>query len=180
MLSYCRVEVLQGAEASRVIEHVMTALESRVSVGELEAAMKQGRGVHVGEYAVRMTAEEGGYMRRVRWEGAASECQALILASDLTDVPTMMILVAAMFLLPLGLVALYLYVSGVFTNRRAFQFGFYILLVFFALTIGIGIHSCQGYDLPATTPVSLSEVLPEPCAALQHTRWTPPSSLRPA
>ena len=69
----------------------------------------------------------------------------------------MMILVAAMFLLPLGLVALYLYVSGVFTNRRAFQFGFYILLVFFALTIGIGIHSCQGYDLPATTPVSLSE-----------------------
>jgi hypothetical protein len=86
----------------------------------------------------------------------------------------MMILVAAMFLLPLGLVALYLYVSGVFTNRRAFQFGFYILLVFFALTIGIGIHSCQGYDLPATTPVSLSEVLPEPCAALQQTRCTPP------
>ena len=86
----------------------------------------------------------------------------------------MMILVAAMFLIPLGLVALYLYVSGVFTNRRAFQFGFYILLVFFALTIGIGIHSCQGYDLPATTPVSLSEVLPEPCAALQQTRCTPP------
>jgi hypothetical protein len=53
-------------------------------------------------------------------------------------------------------------VSGVFTNRRAFQFGFYILLVFFALTIGIGIHSYQGYDLPATTPLALSEVLPEP------------------
>jgi hypothetical protein len=66
----------------------------------------------------------------------------------------MMILVAAMFLLPLGLVALYLYVSGVFTNRRAFQFGFYILLVIFALTIGIGIHSCQGYDLPATNPLN--------------------------
>jgi len=73
----------------------------------------------------------------------------------------MMILVA-MFLLPLGLVALYLYVSGVFTNRRAFQFGFSILLVFFALAIGIGIHSCQGDNLPATTPVSLSEVPPEP------------------
>jgi hypothetical protein len=30
------------------------------------------------------------------------------------------------------------------------------------LTIGIGIHAYQGYDLPATIPVSLSEVLPEP------------------
>jgi predicted RND superfamily exporter protein len=78
------------------------------------------------------------------------------------EVSTMMILVTAMFLLALVLLALYLYVSGVFTNRRAFQFGFYILLVFFALTIGIGIHSYQGYDLPATTSVSLSEVLPEP------------------
>ena len=74
----------------------------------------------------------------------------------------MMILVTAMFLLVLVLLTLYLYVSGVFTNRRAFQFGFFILLVFFALTIGIGIHSYQRYDLPATTPVSLSEVLPEP------------------
>jgi hypothetical protein len=82
----------------------------------------------------------------------------------------MMILVTAMFLLTLVLLALYLYVSGVFTNRRAFQFGFSILLVFFALTIGIGIHSYQGYDLSATPPVSLSEVLPEPEAALQHTR----------
>ena len=75
----------------------------------------------------------------------------------------MMILVTAMFLLVLVLLALYLYVSGVFTNRRAFQFTFCILLAFFALTIGIGIQlSSQGYDLPATTPVSLSEVLPEP------------------
>jgi len=53
----------------------------------------------------------------------------------------MMILVTAMFLLALVLLALYLYVSGVFTNRRAFQCGFSILLVFFALTIGIGIHA---------------------------------------
>ena len=56
----------------------------------------------------------------------------------------MMILVVAMFLLTLVVLALYLYVSGVFTNRRAFQLGFSILLVFFALTIGIGIYSCQG------------------------------------
>jgi len=74
----------------------------------------------------------------------------------------MMILVAAMFLLTLIILALYLYVFGVFTNRRAFQFGFYILLVFFALTIGIGIHSYLGYNLPATTPLSLTEVPPEP------------------
>lgn len=55
-----------------------------------------------------------------------------------------MILVAAMFLLaPVGL-ALYLYVSGV----RPFRFVFYILLLFFALTVGIGLfqHSYEGYD----------------------------------
>jgi hypothetical protein len=41
---------------------------------------------------------------------------------------------------------------------------FFILLVFFALTIGIGGSqlSYQGYNLPATTPVSLSAILPEP------------------
>jgi hypothetical protein len=37
------------------------------------------------------------------------------------EVPSMMILVAAMFLLTLVLLALYLHVSGVFTNRRTFQ-----------------------------------------------------------
>jgi uncharacterized membrane protein YqjE len=81
------------------------------------------------------------------------------------EVPTMMFFVAAMFLLTLVVLALYLYVSGVFNTsyRRAFQFAFCILLVFFALTIGIGIqHSYQGYDLPATTPPALTEVLPEP------------------
>ena len=52
----------------------------------------------------------------------------------------MMILVTAMFLLPLALVAIYLYVSGVFTNRSAFRFFFYVLLASFALTIGIGIQ----------------------------------------
>jgi hypothetical protein len=60
----------------------------------------------------------------------------------------MNIIVISMFLLPLVLVTLYLYVSGVFTNRRAFQFGFHSLLVLFALTIGIVIQlSYQGYDL---------------------------------
>src|SRR5207247_4638527 len=92
----------------------------------------------------------------------------------------MMILVTAMFLLALVLLALYLYVSGVFTNRRAFQCGFSILLVFFALTIGIGIHSYQCNDLRAPTPVSLSDVLPEPEAALQHSRWTRPWDWRVA
>ena len=75
----------------------------------------------------------------------------------------MSILVTTMFLLPPVVVTLYLYVCGAFTNRRAFQFTYFILLAFFALTIGIGIQlSYQGYDPPATTPVSLSEVLPEP------------------
>lgn len=76
----------------------------------------------------------------------------------------MNILVTIMFLLPLVLVTRYLYVSGVFTNRRAFQLTFYILLGFFALIIGIGgiQLSYQGYDLPVTSPVSMTEVLPEP------------------
>ena len=78
--------------------------------------------------------------------------------------PNMNIFLTTMFLLPLVLVTRYLYVSGVFANRRAFQFTFYILLTFFALIIGIGgvQLSYQGYDLPGTAPVSLREVLPEP------------------
>jgi succinate-acetate transporter protein len=52
----------------------------------------------------------------------------------------MSIFVTTMFLLPPGVVTLYLYVCGAFTNRRAFQFTYFILLVFFALTIGIGIQ----------------------------------------
>ena len=77
----------------------------------------------------------------------------------------MMIVITAMFLLLPVLVALYLSVSGVFTNRKAFQSVFYALLAFFALTVGISMsiqYSYQNYDSPATTPVSLSEVLPEP------------------
>jgi hypothetical protein len=78
--------------------------------------------------------------------------------------PRMNIIITTLFLQPLALVTLYLYVSGAFTNRRAFQVTFYILLAFFALTIGIGgiQLSYQGYDLLASTPVSLSAGLPEP------------------
>jgi hypothetical protein len=52
--------------------------------------------------------------------------------------PRMNIIITILFLQPLVLVTLYLHVSGVFTNRRAFQVTFSILLAFFALTIGIG------------------------------------------
>ena len=84
----------------------------------------------------------------------------------------MMVLVTTLFLQPLVLVALYLYLSGAFTNRRAFQSVFYVLFALFALTIGIGgiQLSYQVYDISATTPVSLSEALPEPETALQQTR----------
>jgi hypothetical protein len=76
----------------------------------------------------------------------------------------MNIFVTILFVLPLGLVTLYLYVSGVFTNRRAFQPVVCILLAIFALTITIGgiQHFSQDYDLPVTTPVTLSKVSPEP------------------
>jgi hypothetical protein len=75
----------------------------------------------------------------------------------------MMIVITTMFLLLPVLVALYLSVSGVFTNRKAFQSVFYILLIFFALTIGVSMsirYSHQGSPSPATNQISLSEVLP--------------------
>ena len=76
----------------------------------------------------------------------------------------MNIVATIMFLLPLVLVTRYLYVSGVFINRKAFQFTFYTLLTLLVLIIGIGgiQLSYQGDGLPAATPLSLSEVLPEP------------------
>lgn len=56
----------------------------------------------------------------------------------------MNIVVTTMFLLPLVVVTFYLYVSGAFSNQRAFQFAYFILLGFSVLTIGIGIqYSCQ-------------------------------------
>jgi hypothetical protein len=77
----------------------------------------------------------------------------------------MAIFITTMFLLLPVLVALYLSVSGVFSNRRSFQSVFYALLAFFALTIGISMsvqYSYQSDDPPATTPVSLSKVLSKP------------------
>ncbi|HSL02522.1 MAG TPA: hypothetical protein VK901_03160 [Nitrospiraceae bacterium] len=73
----------------------------------------------------------------------------------------MNIFLTTLFLQPLVLVTLYLYVSGVFTNRRAFRFTIYsIVLAFFALSLTIQ-PSYPGYDLLASTAVLLSEVLPE-------------------
>jgi hypothetical protein len=76
----------------------------------------------------------------------------------------MNIVITIMFLLPLALVTCYLYESGVFTNRSAFKVTFYILLSFFLLIIGIGgiQISYLGYGIPATAPLSLTEVLPQP------------------
>ena len=51
----------------------------------------------------------------------------------------MMIFITTMFLLLPALVALYLSVSGVFTNISSFQSVFYALLAFFALTFGISL-----------------------------------------
>jgi hypothetical protein len=86
-------------------------------------------------------------------------------APNSTEVTTMAIFITTMFLLLPVLVALYLSVSGVFTNRRSFQSVFYALLAFFALTVGISLsvqYSYQSYDPPATIPVSLSKVLSKP------------------
>ena len=57
----------------------------------------------------------------------------------------MAILITTMFVLLPVLVALYLSVSGVFTNRRSFQSVFYALLAFFALTAGISMGIQYSY-----------------------------------
>jgi hypothetical protein len=61
------------------------------------------------------------------------------------EVTTMLILITTMFLLLPVLVTFYLYVSGVFINRRAFQFSFSILLAYFALTMGISMSIQYSY-----------------------------------
>ena len=67
----------------------------------------------------------------------------------------MMTFVAAMLVLVL-MVSLYLYVSGVFNRSHlgAFRFIFYLLVVLFALTVGIGLmqHPYEGYDQTAVMP----------------------------
>jgi hypothetical protein len=72
----------------------------------------------------------------------------------------MMIVVAAISLFVLLSVALHLYLIGVLRTSypRAFQFALYLLLISFALTIGLGIF----HDRSATTPLSVSKSLPEP------------------
>jgi hypothetical protein len=60
-------------------------------------------------------------------------------------VTTMLILITTMFLFLPVLVTFYLYVSGVFINRRAFRFSFSILLAFFALTMGISMSIQYSY-----------------------------------
>jgi hypothetical protein len=73
----------------------------------------------------------------------------------------MNIFLTTLFLQPLMLVTLYLYVSGVFINRRAFQCTFcYIVWACFALSIGIAIRLSPGYDLFASTADLLREVWP--------------------
>ena len=73
----------------------------------------------------------------------------------------MHIFLTTLLLQPLMLVTVYLYVSGVFNNRRAFQVTFcYIVWACFALSIGITIRlHPPGYDLLASTVEVLSEVL---------------------
>jgi hypothetical protein len=66
-----------------------------------------------------------------------------------------MIVVAAIFLILPMLIALHLYTTGGFTNRRAFQYVFFTLLALFALTIALVIHDSYGF--PLTAPVSLTE-----------------------
>ena len=75
----------------------------------------------------------------------------------------MNIFLPTLFLQPLVLVTLYLYMSGVFTNRRAFRFTFcYIVLACFALSFGITVRlSYPGYDLLTSTAELLREVLPK-------------------
>ena len=74
----------------------------------------------------------------------------------------MNIFFTTLLLQPLMLVTLYLYVSGVFINRRAFQCAFcYIVWACLALSIGITIRLSPGYDLLASTAELLSEVLLE-------------------
>lgn len=54
----------------------------------------------------------------------------------------MILTTTTIFLHVLVSLAIYLYMSGVFNTSylRAFQFAFYILLIFFALTIGMGVE----------------------------------------
>ena len=82
----------------------------------------------------------------------------------------MNIFLTILFLQPLMLVTLYLYVSGVFIHRRAFQVTLcYIVWAGLALSIGVTIRLYPGYAILASTAELLSEVLPESETALRYT-----------
>ena len=99
-VSYCRVEFIQGETPGKAIEHVMTELDSRVSVAELEAAMRAAGGggnyhhqhkkktnntsnnnkggVRLTKYTVYMmkvdtTTTQGDYARKVVWRPLAPQ-----------------------------------------------------------------------------------------------------------
>ena len=68
----------------------------------------------------------------------------------------MMLFVGAVFLMVSVVLALYMFQSGVFNTSymRAFRFAFYVLLLVFGLTVGIGLFqlSNEVYDKTAGTP----------------------------
>jgi hypothetical protein len=71
----------------------------------------------------------------------------------------MMILATAIFLFLLVSLAVYFYVFGIFNTSylRAFQVAFYILLICFALTIGIGIEYLLRYLRPTDDTLAAVE-----------------------
>lgn len=70
-----------------------------------------------------------------------------------------MIVVAAIFLVLPLLITLHLYTSGGFTNRRAFQYVFFTLLVLFALTLVLIIHQSNDFTNAPLTVQALAEML---------------------
>ena len=90
VVSYCRVEILEGDESWRAAAHVMNDLDSRVSVSRLEAAMRAGKAVNLPKYSVNMSAADKGgrkvVWRPVREEDNRFQCEALIMPGDLADV----------------------------------------------------------------------------------------------
>jgi ABC-type nickel/cobalt efflux system permease component RcnA len=71
----------------------------------------------------------------------------------------MMILVTAIFLHVLVSLAVYLYIFGIFNRPylRVFQVAFYLLLICYALTIGIGIEYVLRYLRPTGNTLAALE-----------------------
>ena len=70
--------------------------------------------------------------------------------ADNARLPTMMVLAAVIFMHVLVSLSVYLYVFGVFNTSylRIFQVAFYLLLIGFALTLGVGIEHVLRYLRP--------------------------------